>query len=408
MTWSISEFVFSVSLSAIAYTFVGYPFVLFVAAALKQTWRDTAFLLRREGRRSDDRDATLPHVALLVTAYNEEAVIEAKLRNTAALDYPADRFEFLLGLDAPTDSTANLAHNFGHPNFRIHQFKERRGKLAVLADLRQRTSAEILAFSDANTLLDPLVLRKLVRHFADSSVGAVSGEVDLVCQEGGPAMETLYWRYEVILKFLESRMNCLLGAVGGVFAVRRELYHPPQSAIVEDFQVPAEIRFGGHRLVYDPEACATEEVAPTMLDEFRRRVRIGTGDFQTLFSRPRFLNPLNGLPAFAYFSHKVLRWLTPIFLFSLFLTNVLMVSNPASAIFLLLQVIFYALATAGWWRTRSGRRAGLAGAPYYFVSMNVALLLGMIRFLRKRPETAWESTPRRLAPEALTKKQALR
>ncbi len=401
MKWNAAETVFWASLAAVLYTYAVYPLLIFLLAALSQSARDLGFLLGRRRRRSADREHFSPRLALLVAAHNEEAVIEAKLRNTAALDYPADRMEFLLGLDAPTDSTPERAHRLSHPSFRIFPFAERRGKLAVLADLLERTSADILVFSDANTQLAPDCLRKLARHFADPDVGGVCGELRLLSPEGKPEMESLYWRYEVVLKFLENRLNCVLGANGAVFAVRRELYRPPASAIVEDFQVPMDIRFSGHSVVYDPEALATEEVAPTHVDEFRRKVRIGTGAFQTLFSNPRFLNPLKGMPAFAYFSHKVLRWLVPLLLPIMLVSNALLATAPLYQALLAAQAVFYLFAVAGWLRVRSGKPAGMAGAAFYFVSMNLALLLGLLRLFGGRQQAVWASTPRRVAVEVV-------
>ena len=409
MSGGVPGVVFWTCLGVVLYTYAIYPVVLFIMAALTQTTRDLAFVLSRRPRRTADREHFAPRIAMLVAAHNEEEVIAAKLSNTAALEYPGGQFEFLLGLDAPTDATPERVQSFGDPSFRVFQFAERRGKLAVLSDLLERTTADILVFSDANTQLAPDCLRKLTRHFANSGIGAVCGEVKVVSADGEPAMESLYWRYEIVLKFLENRLNCVLGANGAVFAVRRELYHPPASAIVEDFQVPMEIRFAGHRVAYDPEAVATEEAAPTHADEFRRKVRIGTGAFQTLFGSPKFLNPLKGLPAFAYFSHKVLRWLAPLLLLTVLVCNVILATaGPLYAALLAAQAGFYLLAAVAWMRVRSGRAAGPAGMIFYFVSMNLALLLGMVRFFVSPHTTVWNSTPRAAVPPLETPKGVVR
>lgn len=397
MKGSAAAVIFWACLGVVLYTYAVYPLLLFALASLTQTARDLSFVLGRRPRRTADREHLVPSLAMLVAAYNEQDVIEAKLHNTAALDYPVGRFEFLLGLDAPDDSTPGRAQSVSHPGFRVFHFAERRGKLSVLSDLLERTSAEILVFSDANTQLASDCLRKLTRHFVNPAVGAVCGELRVVSPGGKAEMESLYWRYEIALKFLENRLNCVLGANGAVFAVRRELYRPPASAIVEDFQVPMDIRFAGHRVVYDPEAVATEEVAPTHADEFRRKVRIGTGVYQTLASSPKFLNPLKGLPAFAYLSHKVLRWLAPLLLVALLASNVILA--PAAPLYLVLlatQTAFYLFAGFGWLRVRNGRSAGIAGVAFYFTSMNLALLLGLFRLFGGRQQAVWASTPRRV------------
>jgi cellulose synthase/poly-beta-1,6-N-acetylglucosamine synthase-like glycosyltransferase len=389
-----AEMVFWLSLGAVAYSYILYPLLLILLASIKQTARDLSFLGSRQNRRNSSPDTSLPSVALLCAAHNEENVIEDKLRNTAQLDYPAERLEFFLGLDAPTDSTSECARRILHPSFRIVPFAVRRGKLAVVNDLVQRTSADILVFSDANTMLSPDALRKLVRHFADPKVGAVCGELLLVSAGTRVSMESLYWRYEKGLKFLENRLNCVLGANGAVYAIRRSLYHPRDRQIIEDFQLPMEIRHAGYRVVYDPESTAVEEVAPSLSAEFHRRVRIGAGDCQTLLHNPRFLNPFKGLPAVAYFSHKCLRWLVPPLLLLLLVSNIVLARQPLYAALLAAQVLFYLLAAIGWLRHRAGSPGGLTGAALYFTVMNAALLLGFVRYLTGRQKTIWASTPR--------------
>lgn len=407
MTLSAAAWIFWISSGAVIYSYAVYPALIFVLAASRQTFRDIHFILRRRNRRSSHREPLLPRVALLVAAHNEEHVIEAKLRNTLALDYPAAQMEFLLGLDASTDTTAERVTAMHVPNSRVFDFAERRGKLAVINDLMQRTTADIVVFSDANTMLEPDCVRKLVRHFAAKRTGAVCGELRLVNHDGKPQMESLYWKYEIALKFLENRLNCVLGANGAVYAVRRELYNLNRHWIVEDFQVPMEIRFAGHRVAYDPEAAATEETAPTFRDEFRRKVRIGAGDFQTLFGSLRFLNPFAGMPALAYFSHKVLRWMGPFLLLAALITSAWLAlqGQPLYVAALAMQAGFYLLALVGWLRQRSGHAGGLTSAPFYFCAMNVALLLGFFRFIGGGQQATWQSTPRVVAAPATVKSE---
>ena len=206
------ELIVWLCIAAVAYNYVGYPILLFVLCVLVQAKSDFLYLVRRHSRRRLLRTDKTPRVAVLISIYNEETVIEAKARNCVELDYPTDRVEFLLGLDAPTDSTAHLLSRMTSDRFRVFQFSTRRGKLAVLCDLAQNTSAEILVLTDANTLLDRTAIRSLVRHFADPRVGAVSGEEIRVAAPGTDgSAEGLYWRYESAVKILESRLNCSLG-----------------------------------------------------------------------------------------------------------------------------------------------------------------------------------------------------
>src|SRR5258708_2766955 len=175
------------------------------------------------------------------------------------------------------------------------------------------TKGDLIIFCDANTMLEPDRVLSLVRHFDEPQVGCVCGELRLRPIEGKPSTEGLYWRYEVLLKFLESRLNMLVGGNGAVLGIRRSLFAPiPPNGIIDDFLVAMHVVASGHHLVYDPEAVAWEEVAPNVRQEFRRRVRIGAGNFHALRYTWRMLIPVAGSIAFSYWSHKVSRWLVPV------------------------------------------------------------------------------------------------
>jgi cellulose synthase/poly-beta-1,6-N-acetylglucosamine synthase-like glycosyltransferase len=380
---------------AAAYHYAGYPLVLFVLAQLSQAKSDFLYLVRRISRRANLTPDYVPRVAVLVSVYNEEAVIESKVRNALATEYPSGQIEFLFGLDAPTDATPEFFRQFQDNRIRVYAFEARRGKLPVLSDLAQRTSAEILVFTDANTMLDRHCIGNLARHFNNPQVGAVSGEeVRLAAAGTDPAAESLYWRYESALKVLESRLNCTLGGNGSALAVRCSLFRAPEQSIVEDFQIPMEIRFRGYRVVYDPEAVGFEEIAPTFAAQFARRVRIGAGNYQTLFNHPEYLDPRKGLLTFCFFSHRVLRWLVPIFLVIAFSISALLVAQPAFAVLFVLQCLFYGMALLGYRRKKQHRPGKLFAAPLHFCSMNLALFLGLLRYLRGERSAVWAATPR--------------
>lgn len=392
---SAPEMTFWSCVLAVAYNYAGYPVVLFLLSVLFQAKSDLLFVIRRGGRRSTSSSEYMPRVAVLMSAYNEEAVIEAKVKNTLETDYPADRLEFFVGLDAPSDSTPALLRAMQVDRLRCFHFQDRRGKLGVLKALAQQTSAEILVITDANTRLEPQCIGNLVRHFADPRVGAVSGEESRVAAPGtDPSAEGSYWRYESALKLLENRLNCTLGGNGSVLAVRRSLFHPRKQTIIEDFQIPLEIRLKGYRVVYDPEAVATEEIAPTFSAQFARRVRIGAGNYQTLLANLECLDPRKGLLAFCFFSHRVLRWLAPLLLLTALVCSVLLAGRRSFAILLAVQGGFYLLAGAGYLCKKQGKPIRYLSAPLHFCSMNLALLLGLFRFLLGQQNLTWNSTPR--------------
>jgi len=399
----IPQAVFWISVSAIAYNYVGYPVLLFLLSALAQAKSDLRFLLGSRARRRPHVERDLPSVAVLLSVFNEELMILTKVKNCLNLDYPADRLEFLIGLDAPTDDTALVLSGVPSQQVRVIHFPSRRGKLAVLGTLAEETSAEIIITTDANTMLNRDCIRTLVRHFREPEVGAVSGEETRITSPGAdPAAESFYWRYESALKFLENRLNCSLGGNGSVLAVRRDLFRLRKPSIVEDFQIPLDIRFQGYRVVYDPEAIAIEEIAPTISSQFVRRIRLGAGDFQTLFCNLSCLDPRNGMPAFCFFSRKVLRWLTPIFLILAFVCSGLAVRSAMFAVLFAAQCLFYLAAFAGYENKKHKRKSSpLIALPFHFCSMNLALFLGLIQYLSGRQSLAWKVTPRAVEQESI-------
>jgi cellulose synthase/poly-beta-1,6-N-acetylglucosamine synthase-like glycosyltransferase len=407
MLATIASCVFWLCAAAIIYSYVGYPLLLFAFSSCAQAGRDLRFLMNRHDRRCASL-TDWPRVAILIAAFNEEEVIESKLRNTEQLTYPKDRLEVLLGLDAPTDATAERVRLVPMAALRLFDFPTRRGKLAVLRDLSQQTKADILLFTDANTVLNSDCVLKLVRHFNDPRVGAVSGEE---IRRGGKdcSGESLYWRFESAIKVLESRLNCSLGANGAIYAVRRELFHPSPSSLVEDLELPLKIRFSGSRVIYDPEAIGIEDIVPDVKAQFQRRARLGAGNYQTLFENPGYSNPFKGPPAFAFISHRLLRWLGPFLLVAAFLANCVAVGSPFYSMMLVCHALFYLAAAIGYWQSRNGKSSRAFALPFQFCLMNASYVAGFLRYLRGRQEVAWQVTPRKASTvlNATHKKSAM-
>jgi biofilm PGA synthesis N-glycosyltransferase PgaC len=385
---------FWTSLALIAYTYLLYPCLILVLASIHQIARDLQFAFRRKERRRRI-PAELPSVSLVFSAFNEEVLIASKMSNCAELQYDPARLEILVGCDGCTDATTALARRAGLPNARILDYPVRRGKPVVVNHLVAEARGDIVVFSDANTMLAPDALLRLVRHFQDPSVGCVCGELMLQPAANGSRTEGVYWRYEVFLKFLESRLNMLVGANGGIFAIRRSLFSPiPTHGIIDDFLVSMSIRRQGFRLVYDPEATATEQAAVTVGDEFRRRVRIGAGNFHALRYTWQLLSPTAGLVSLAYWSHKVMRWLVPFALVLSFGSALALAAQRFYALSAIAAVSLCSMALVGYYLERGSVRTRLFGVPYYFLSMNLALALGLLRCLSGKQLLVWNRTPR--------------
>jgi cellulose synthase/poly-beta-1,6-N-acetylglucosamine synthase-like glycosyltransferase len=406
-----------------AYTWFGYPVLLALLARYSTPKRG------RPRPVASPADTDLPHIHVIIAAYNEVDTIAARIRNLQALDYPNERLSVYLGTDGCTDATASTAQHAATGDARIHVFEsaENRGKVAVLRDLisRVRSTDEALApsllvFSDANTMFAPDAVLNLARHFSDPDIGGVCGRLIFTSSDPeattaeradeNPAEEGLYWRLETKLKIWESELDSCLGANGGIYAIRPSLFWQsiPTNTIVDDFVIGMKVREQGYRMLYDPTAIALEKL-PDVSDEWGRRVRIGAGDYQALRLCKACLNPRLGWFAWAFWSHKVLRWLTPhlaIMMACLSYPQLVIACGyggqlislaPALTVATLLSAIL-AAGQAGKRLRKVGRKRGrmarLCGACDHFVTMHTALFAGFVRFCGGNMSGAWKRTPR--------------
>jgi len=369
--------------------------VLVCLACVKQVFSDAQYAISRGQRRNrPSASVDVPTVSLVFAAHNEAEIIEEKMRNCAELEY-ARPVETLIGCDACSDGTAALAAASKLVGVIVKDFTERSGKPMVLNRLVPEATGEIVVFSDANTMLDPEAIHHLARHFRDPRVGCVCGELRFTTHDGAVKSEGAYWRYEQVLKFFESRMNMLVGANGGVFAIRRNLYKPlPRFAIIDDFLIAMQIRSLGYKVVYDPQAIAYEETAGDARQEFQRRQRIGAGAFHALRYTWRMLLPTAGSVAFSYWSHKICRWLAPFALAFALAAALVLSSHPFYRFAAIAGLASIAAASYGYSLEVRGRAAGIFAVPYYFLSMNLALMLGFFRFLAGSQTAVWRRTAR--------------
>ena len=384
----VSESVLWGCFGLIGYTYLLYPLCIWALARLPRK-----ILTPSEADR-----AALPPVTLLVAAYNEEQVIERKVRNSLALDYPRDRLEIVVASDGSSDATGEIVVRYAHRGVRLLNYGQRRGKSHVLNAAIPETNGDILVLSDANTDFDRRAVRQLVRWFVDPRVQAVCGRLELKDPTGGRNVDSLYWRYETFLKHCEGRLGALLGANGGIYAIRRSGYVPiPNNAIIDDFLIPllSKLRHGG-RIVYDPAAVASEETSPTIGGEFHRRVRIGTGAYQSLRLLWRLLSPRYGWTAFAFLSHKLLRWMVPFLFLTMVVCTVCLLQYPLYRFMLGAQLALLAIALGGMYVRGKSLTARLLRATTMFAGMNLALLLGFWRWVTTPQGGTWQPTGRSL------------
>jgi cellulose synthase/poly-beta-1,6-N-acetylglucosamine synthase-like glycosyltransferase len=385
---------FWVAVGVILHTYVLYPLLLVLLDGLAQARSAWRYLGGNE-RRRPPAQLGLPHVSVLIAAYNEAACIGERIENLLAQDYPADRLEILVGSDGSTDDTDAIVQRYAARGVRLSR-GERCGKAGVLNRLVSLSRGEVLVMTDANTTFEKDAILRLVQPLRHQEVGLVCGRLRLHSPAGAPVAEGAYWKLESVLKLYESRRGCVMGANGGIYAVRKELF-PPLTAgtVVDDFVAALRVLESGHEVRYEPEAVAHEETAPDHANEYRRRVRIAAGGFRALAQHRGLLAPEHGFTAFALWSHKVLRWFVPHAMVVAMAANfALAFGSRLYAALLLCQCAAYALAGLGLLGATPRRFRALSDAAAHFVEMNAALLVGFVKFSRGAQGQTWTRTER--------------
>lgn len=382
--------VFWVSVSVVMYAYFLYPMILFLCYAVAQLRSDLRYLLVRGDRRTPSlRAEELPSVTVIIPVYNEEQHLTNKLRNLQQLDYPSDKLQVVFVSDGSTDHTNEMLQRVTDANIETYMLPTRAGKAIALSHAAARARHDILIFSDGSTLFAPDAVQKLVRHFVDCSVGAVCGALRFQASPESQQTEGVYWKYESMLRLMEARLGATLTASGAIYAVHRKAYVPlAADTVLDDFVIPMGVRKIGYHVLYDPEAMATDVAASTVAGEFTRRVRLAVGSFRAFPDLARV--PLDRSTRLAFYSHKVLRWIVPWFLIALLASSASLTIHPFYKIFFLFQLAFYLWAGLGFLLREHVHRFRFGLLGYFLCAMNLAFLVGFVRFLLNRKEVTWQ------------------
>ncbi|MES2003412.1 MAG: glycosyltransferase family 2 protein [Bacteroidota bacterium] len=383
------ELLFQTSLAIVFYTFFGYGMLLYVFVLLKRLWvpvKNAAIFYE-------------PEISLVIPSYNEADILEQKIKNCYALNYPAGKCFLYFITDGSNDRSLEILSR--HPHITVLHEEKRLGKTAAENRAMQYIKTPIVIFSDANSFLNPDAIQKMVKHFTDEKVGCVSGEKRIVLHEtdnASAAGENLYWKYESVLKKLSSDFNSAVGAVGELVAFRSALYQSlPDDTLLDDFMQSMQMAAQGYIIRYEPEAFATETASVTVEEEFKRKKRIAVGSWQALFRLTAVVKiTKTPLLFFQYFSHRILRWLfVPFLLVVIFFLNIPLMNNGAGYTWLLwLQVAFYTTALAGHTMRNKQIRFKVFFVPYYFCVMHFAVLSGLFKYLTGSQNGVWEKVSR--------------
>ena len=370
------------SIAVTLYTYFGYPLLL---ACCHVVYRR---------RSSSPDDSFIPKVSIVLAAYNEADHIRQKLDNCLSLDYPRDKVQVLVGSDGSDDGTNEIVADYGDRGVELFAFRPRRGKMATVNRVVGRATGEICVFSDTSECFDRDALRRLVRHFADPEIGAVTGNHIYRSEKTGLGFGTMfYWKFQRFLQSMESRLHSVCACDGTIYACRRELFpHPADEIINDDVAVPLGILTQGKRVIFEPEAVARGDVLPQTSRFFRQKIRGQAGRYQIYAMFPRMFVPWPPKRWWIFVSHHVLPVLVPWFLTLALATNIALWFSGQSLYrwLLLLQLSFYLLALVGWMAEKCRVYVPFLAIPFYFVTANIGSLCGFFAYAGGLQRAAWK------------------
>lgn len=372
----------------VLYIFIGYGLVISLLAKFK-----------RKKSLMELEDEDLPEVTFLVAAYNEEEIIEDKIRNTFSLNYPKNKLKLKFVTDGSNDGTNRIIEKY--PEVDLCFKPSRAGKIAAVNRVMPSVASSITVFSDANVMINKDGLRNMIKHFQSNLVGAVSGEKTVVSKDEDGASssgEGFYWKYESYLKKKDAEWNTLVGSAGELFAIRTNLYEEVDTnTLIEDFVMTMTMAAKGYKVAYEPKALAVESGSANIEEETKRKVRISAGGIQAVVRLLPLLNFFKyGKLSFQYISHRVLRWtLMPIALLGIFVSIFFLAPNGwPYDVLMRLQVIFCLLAFVGYSLRNAETKIKIVFIPYYFIYMHYCVVLGWIKYLRGKQQVTWEKAKR--------------
>jgi len=375
----ILKTLFYLSILGLLYIYAGYPLLMFVLLKLKR-------------KKKINKKNITPFISLVIAAYNEEGSIRTKLDNVLSLDYPREQMEIVVVSDASTDKTDKIVQEFSGRGIKLHRLENRGGKIAAYRQVIPGLKGEILVFSDATSILNKDSLTNLISNFNDPSVGCVGGLLTYI--NSGNKMvgegESIYWKYEKQIRQMESRLSSLTSVSGTLYAIRSKLYPLEiKDYLADDLIVCLAVKKKGLRVVLEEKAICKEIPSLSVREEVPKRARITLQNIRGLIDQSDIMNPFKyGMFSLLVLSHKVGRLSVPLFLLSMLLSSfILSFTLSLFKLIFILQVLFYLGALAGYLlRIKSGIVISL----FFFCLSNVAILVGIIKFLAGRKAATWE------------------
>lgn len=377
----VMETLLIVLIILIIYAFIGYPAFL---AILSIIFKHTVI-------KKDRTDFT---VTLIIAAYNEENIIRDKLLNSLQLDYPSHNIEIIVSSDGSTDKTDEIVKSFKEQGIKLNRVEGRKGKTEAQNQTVRLAKGDIIVFSDANAFYKSDSIKNIVQNFNDERVGGVCGK--LIYSNGNNPdkdAESTYWNFESYIKQKESLLSSVIGANGSIYAIRRSLYSPLDNTLISDFVEPLKVIEKGYRFVYEKEAISSEETESVSGPHaYNRKVRINVRTILGIYNTYNLLNVFKyGWVSFQYFSHKILRYIMPLLLFSLFILNLFLLDYFIWKIMFFIQITFYSLAYIGYLRRTNSKQTIIFSLPYYFILVHMAIFTAFYQLGKGERKTTWET-----------------
>jgi len=345
-----------------------------------------------QGSREDE---FIPSLSLVITAYNEELGISQKIENTLQLDYPEDKLEIIVVSDASTDRTDEIVRSYADRGIKLLRIPKRHGKHYGQGRGIKSASHDLIILSDATTFLHKDAVRKIARNFSDPTIGCISGCDMMKHQDSSSAGENHYVKYEMYLRQLETEAGSLVGVSGCFFAIRKTLCETWIDEMSSDFYLPIITRMRGYRAILENEAGCHYEVNDDSTREYTRKVRTIVHGLEVLFRFKKILNPFRyGFFSLQMISHKLSRWLVPLYLFLVFWTNLLLLNQGKFYVFtFILQLLFYSLFLVAILNNNI-RRFIIFKVPFFFVLANHSIVMAWFYYLLRKEFVLWEPTKR--------------
>ncbi|MDD2635974.1 MAG: glycosyltransferase [Bacteroidales bacterium] len=383
----VLQIIFWVCVALVFHTYVGYPLILKLFGKKTTSFKEQADFS--------------PNVSIIMSLFNEEDVISEKIESIINSNYPANKLQLIIGSDNSTDKTNEIVSNYSskYSFIKFIKFSERQGKSNVINALINKAEGEILILSDANVMFDKNTIKELVKPFADDRIGLVDTRMTNtgIKKEGISIQEKSYISREVMIKHREGLLwGTMMGPFGGCFAIRKHLYSPvPVNFLVDDFYICMKVLESKYRAINRLEAIVYEDVSNNLSDEFKRKIRIATGNFQNLWEFKKLLwPPFTGL-AFSFLSHKIIRWLTPIFIIFAYITNFILAFKYDLYLYILLVFTFiFTLLVVDLLLKKLKIHNIIFRFITHFMSMNLALLIGMFKAMKGVKTNVWKPTKR--------------